>query len=154
MSASNQNNPVKCVCLDTSFLVSLFLEEVHSPAAERWMIAEEPIVLLSPLNLLEFENALNLRVFFKGLTAGQAAKVRINFQRKLKTGLYTVISENVEVWEQAKQLSLAHSPTPGARTLDIWHVAFAIVQDAKAFGSFDERQRRLASEAGLALNAV
>lgn len=78
----------------------------------------------------------------------------INFQRKLKTGLYTVISENVEVWEQAKQLSIAHSPALGARSLDIWHVAFAIVQDAKAFGSFDEHQRRLASEAGLALNAV
>lgn len=114
------------------------------------MIAEEPTVLLSPLNLVEFENALNLRVFFKGLTAGQAANVRINFQRKLKTGLYTVISENVEVWERAQQLSLAHSPTLGARSLDIWHVAFAIVQDAKAFGSFDEHQRsRTGTQCGL-----
>ncbi len=151
MSATSQP---KRVYLDTSFLVSLFLNELRSQAAEQWIIGEQPLVVLSPLNLLEFENALNLRIFFGSIDNAQASHVRNDFRQKLKSELYTVASESTEVWEQASKLSLIHSPTLGTRSLDIWHVAFAIVLETRVFGSFDERQRKLASQVGLVVNGI
>ena len=53
------------------------------------------------------------------------------------------------MFEKAALLSDRHGPMVGTRTLDILHVAAALVLDAKRFLTFDQRQHTLAKKAGL-----
>ena len=49
-----------------------------------------------------------------------------------------------EVWERALSLSRRRSARLGTRTLDVLHVAAALVHKPDVFYTFDERQRQLA----------
>jgi len=51
--------------------------------------------------------------------------------------------------QKADELSASHSAILGCRTLDIIHVAAAIVLGAKEFVTFDGRQGAMAKQAGL-----
>lgn len=50
---------------------------------------------------------------------------------------------------RAAELSRAHSPVLGTRTLDVLHVACALELGLRWFLTFDRRQQALAVEAGL-----
>ena len=54
-----------------------------------------------------------------------------------------------ELHKKARQLSDRHTPTLGARSLDLLHIATALVLEAKEFFSFDDRQRKAAASEGL-----
>lgn len=54
-----------------------------------------------------------------------------------------------ETLRRAELLSRKYVPSLGCRTLDIVHVAAALVLGAVDFVSFDGRQRQLAKKAGL-----
>jgi predicted nucleic acid-binding protein len=51
----------------------------------------------------------------------------------------------------AADLSRAHTPTLGVRSLDVLHVACAVELRLRYFLTFDERQRKLAAVCGLKL---
>jgi predicted nucleic acid-binding protein len=51
--------------------------------------------------------------------------------------------------ERAADLSQAHTPTLGTRSLDVLHVASDQILGCKRFVSYDERQLALAKAAGL-----
>lgn len=53
------------------------------------------------------------------------------------------------VLKRAADLSRAHTPTLGTRSLDVLHVASALELGLKRFVTFDTRQRQLALTAGL-----
>ena len=53
------------------------------------------------------------------------------------------------VLKRAADLSRAHTPALGTRSLDVLHVASALELGLKRFVTFDERQRRLAIATGL-----
>lgn len=55
------------------------------------------------------------------------------------------------VYEIAQRMALKQSALSGTRTLDILHVASAIVLRAEEFWSFDIRQGQLAQAEGLRL---
>jgi predicted nucleic acid-binding protein len=59
----------------------------------------------------------------------------------------------VNLWgrllKEAESLAEHHTPTTGCRSLDILHVAAALVSGATEFVTFDTRQGRLAQLAGL-----
>ena len=55
----------------------------------------------------------------------------------------------VDVYSRAESLSRRYTSIFGARSLDILHVAAAVVLDASAFVTHDDRQARLAKAAGL-----
>src|SRR5207244_9584584 len=48
-----------------------------------------------------------------------------------------------EIWEKALVLSRQHSARFGTRTLDLLHVAAALVPGPDVFYTFDKRQRKL-----------
>ena len=50
---------------------------------------------------------------------------------------------------RAAKLSQTHTPTLGARALDVLHVACAMELKSRYFLTFDERQQKLASAVGL-----
>jgi predicted nucleic acid-binding protein len=128
---------------DTGFLVSLYGLDDHSATATA-LLKARPILMLTPLGEAEFTNAVELRVFRKEWTRQQARAVHELFLEHQVTGFYRSESLNSDVWERAAMLSLRHSAKFGTRTLDVLHVASALILKPEAFYTFDERQRKLA----------
>jgi uncharacterized protein len=74
------------------------------------------------------------------------------FDQDIATGRWQRPPYTAEAVElKAAELSASHSATLGCRTLDIIHVAAALVIGAKDFVTFDARQRALAKQVGLAV---
>jgi hypothetical protein len=65
------------------------------------------------------------------------------YQRN-RAGVFRIEPLGSEVWEKPLILSRRHNARLGTRTLELLHVAAAIVRKS-AFYSFDNRQRKLAS---------
>jgi predicted nucleic acid-binding protein len=127
---------------DTSFLVSLYLPDVHSPAA--WAAMKlHPHLFLTPLHELELVNAIQLAVFRKLISRTQARSVLRDFEQD-RTGVFELTPMPIESYARAEQLARRHTSTLGTRSLDILQVATALVLKPDVFFSFDDRQRRLA----------
>jgi predicted nucleic acid-binding protein len=140
---------LKAYC-DTSFLVSLYTQDVNSASAASHARRPETTLLVTPLCELELVNALQLRLWRRELNAREVEAARAAFEEDLAAGLYAIHPVSPAVYHKARQLSLAHTRTLGSRSLDILHVAAALVVHADVLYSFDAVQRRLAAAAGLA----
>ncbi len=127
---------------DTSFLVSLYLPDSHSPAAWAAM-KSRPSLLLTPLHELELVNAIQLAVFRKLISKSQAKSVLRDFEQD-RSGVFELTPMPVESYTRAEHLARRHTSTLGSRSLDILQVATALVLKPDVFFTFDERQRRLA----------
>lgn len=134
---------------DTSFLISLYGRDPHSPAALAEVRGHKPIFVLTPFVEIEFTNALELRVFHKEWVPAEARAVREEFVQDLSSGVLRIEGLPDEVFVLARRLSRRHTAKVGTRSLDIIHVASALLLRPEVFYSFDERQRRLAETEGL-----
>jgi predicted nucleic acid-binding protein len=135
---------------DTGFLVSLYGRDDNTTAALS-LTKSRPIFFLTPLGEAEFCNALELRVFRKDWTRRQAREVRDAFLRHQASGLFRMEPLTPEIWELTTTLSRRNSARLGTRTLDLLHIATALILKPDAFYTFDERQRRLAKSERLAI---
>ena len=136
---------------DTSFLVSLYVPDTHSQAAAAAMKRVTETVLITALCEVELMNAIQLRVFRKELSAHQAGQAARAFEEDLSAGVFHLEPVAVAVYERAKRLSARHTPTLGVRSIDLLHVAAALVLGVQALCTFDLNQRKLAGAVGLAL---
>jgi predicted nucleic acid-binding protein len=136
---------------DTSFLVSLYTPDANSHAAAAEARRSTTTLFISPLGELEFTNALQLRVFRKELTKAEASAAYALIQKDLAAGVYSVQPVSAMVFDAAKRISLKHTAGVGSRSLDVLHVAAALVLGADVLLSFDDNQRKLAEAAGLCL---
>jgi predicted nucleic acid-binding protein len=127
---------------DTSVLVSAYVPEAHSPAAEQAIGNFASSLVFCPLHELEFANALELAVFHRKVSAARALAVWREFQGDLVH--WALHPLPVDVFARATRLARRHTARCGARSLDILHVATAMALDAEILLTFDERQRRLA----------
>ncbi len=135
---------------DTGFIASLYLKESTSVQA-RAAIQLQPVVLpLTPLALLELRNAFNRSVQRQRITAAQRDALWQDVEADIASGFLvpTPVASD-ELHKKARQLSDRHTPTLGTRSLDLLHIAAALVLEAKEFFSFDERQRKAAVVEGL-----
>jgi predicted nucleic acid-binding protein len=137
------------VYADTSFLVSLYAPDAHSPAASRFMQRAELPILLTPLNELEFLNALHLRIFRDELNPGEVKSATALFRDDMEAGIFTLKPLSTSTFERAKLVVRHRTSRLGTRTFDVLHVASALVLHADAFCTFDRNQRQLAKEEGL-----
>lgn len=128
---------------DTGFLVALYGRDSQSPRA-RALVQSKPVFLLTSLGEAEFTNAVELRIFRKEWSRQEASAVREVFSQHQAAGVFRTEPLTSEVWEKALVLSRRHSAKVGARTLDLLHVATALIVRPDAFFTFDERQRKLA----------
>ena len=138
---------------DTSFLFALYNpgDRFHLHATKLAGQLQQPLAL-TLLGELELVNGLH-----RGLAA------RIIDQRE-HDAIFRQISEDeaegilvrhllpqVEHYAKARELSKKFTPEISARSLDILHVAAALLLRTTEFASFDEKQRVLAKKAGLRL---
>ena len=136
-------------CVDASFLVSLYVLDANSARAAAKMRGAALPLLLTDIGKIEILNAIGLRLFRKELQPDEAKKVHALFREDRERGIVRVVPLPVAAYEQAEQIAQRHTPLLGTRTLDVLHVAGALVFGADAFYTFDQKQAALASAVGL-----
>lgn len=139
------------VYADTSFLVSLYCLDAHSARAAQQVRRLAPALILTPLTELELTNALELRIFRKEARPGEIRAAQAELQKHIEGGFFSVVAMPVGAHELARRIALRHSAAAGVRTLDILHVASAVLLGAERFWTFDDRQAKLAQTEGLRL---
>lgn len=137
------------VYADTSFLVSLYSPDVHSARAAAQMARLRGAMLLTPLGELELSNALELRVFRKEATATEIRHAQAKFEEHARGGVFQLEALPPTVYERARQITRRRTAILGVRTLDILHVASALLLQAERFWTFDQRQSELAKAEGM-----
>ena len=135
---------------DTGFIVSLYLEETTSKAADAALGDKRESLPLTPLIALELRNAFNRAVQRGRITAAQRDALWQDVETDIASGFLvpTPIAFG-PLHDKARQLSDRHTPVLGTRSLDLLHVAAALVLESKIFFSFDDRQRKAAASEGL-----
>jgi len=134
---------------DTGLLISLYGLDANSALACSLVHRHHPVFLLTGFGEAEFANACRLRVFRKEWASSEASEVREIFGSDVRSGVLRLENLPEQVWMLVERLSGQHTARLGTRTLDVLHVATALLLKSEAFFSFDERQRKLARAAGL-----
>jgi predicted nucleic acid-binding protein len=107
------------------------------------------------LHRLEFRNALRLRVFRREITPKERDASLNMLLADLAGGMLAPAAPDLgDLTTEAERLSALHAEKLGARSLDILHVAGALVLGLGVLLTFDARQRALARAAGLKAPAL
>ncbi len=135
---------------DSSFLFSLYAWDENSRLASRTFAKEQrrPI-FFTPWQRFELRNAIRLA---KGrLTRSrhpllfQVGNAFRAIQTDLKQGrLHHAETDSVETLRLAEEFSDLYTEGIGTASVDVWHVASAVLLGAEIFWTFDELQQRLA----------
>jgi hypothetical protein len=135
---------------DSGFLCSLYAPDAHTQRAVARMARQSLPLPFVWLHQLELRNALRLRVFRAEITPAQCDASLNAMLADRSGGMLAVVAPPLaEVMIEAERLSALYSETLGTRSLDVLHVASALVLGRSEFLTFDNRQGALASAAGL-----
>jgi predicted nucleic acid-binding protein len=135
---------------DSAIIVKLYVQEATSPDAIRLVRAYAAPYVLTQWQALEVKNAIRLKACRAEITAAQMNQSIAAFEEDIASGCWQRPAYTAAAVEQkAGELSAGHSATLGCRTLDIIHVAAALVLGTKDFVTFDTRQGALAKQVGL-----
>lgn len=138
------------IACDTSFLFSLYGNDVHSPKAVAWTAQNTRALYLNSLTHFEFGNAIRFSEFRKAIPLGAAARYWAGFEAAIAQGRLIVATSNLaDVVDEARRLSSTRTLSGGHRGFDILHVASALKMNATHFLTFDENQKKLAETEGL-----
>jgi predicted nucleic acid-binding protein len=134
---------------DTSFLVSLYVNDVHSEQAGALMAQAELPFLLTSFQELELVNAIYSYVF-RGKIKLREAKASIAlFRHDVSSGVYFQKPFSATVFERGMRLAQKLTSRTGIRALDLLHISAALEFKARTFYSFDQRQKNVAAKLGL-----
>jgi predicted nucleic acid-binding protein len=132
-----------------SFLVSLYvLDGKSARAAAGVKLASLPLSL-TPFTEVEITNAFDLRLFRKEIDPPKVRAAQSLFPEDIENGIFEVRPLSSAVFDRAKRLAEKHALRLGTRTLDVLHVASALVFKAETFYLFDVNQGKLAKAKGL-----
>jgi predicted nucleic acid-binding protein len=134
--------------VDSSFVVSLYLTDVHSAEARR-RIQGVPPLILTPLHRAEWAHALGQHQFRGTVTSEAAHRANAQFVADQSANLWREAPLAENAFELCTELARRHGAKLGMRTLDTLHVACALELKADRFWTFDERQAKLAKATGL-----
>ena len=135
---------------DSSFLVSLFIEDKNSRAAKDYLVTNPDPVSITTFSRSEALHAIRTLAFKKNIDLGEMTRALLQFEHDAAEG-YLLLAEleSKTVFEKADQLSNRHAAEVGVRYLDMLHVASALLIGARLFLTFDARQAKLANAVGL-----
>jgi predicted nucleic acid-binding protein len=137
-------------CADTSFLFSLYGNDVNTPKAVEWMVKQRRALTVTSLGEYELGNALRFSEFRKAIATGEAALFWAQYEADRASGrIQFQVCNLAEVVEEARRLSATHTLKGGHRGFDILHVATAIIVKATQLLTFDANQKKLAKAEGL-----
>ncbi len=137
------------IYLDTSALIKLYIRESGSEEVQNWVVSQDDPLPVWDLQEMELTNALNLKVFWGDFSRADAERQIDLFRERRRRGLYFYPDFDRLDWVEQYFEICGHTREIGTRTLDIQHVACALLIKPAAFISYDERQRNLAAKLGL-----
>ena len=136
--------------VDTSVIVKLFVKEEHSLDASNWLRKNNEAIPLTVFHEFEFNNAINLKEFRAEISPDETGLIMTRFAEHESKGVfYRPQISWADSFKYAVDLSRKHTKKTGSKALDILHVASALSIKADRFLSFNERQSKLASLAGM-----
>jgi PIN domain-containing protein len=138
---------------DTSFLFSFYALDPNSPiAAQTYTHDARRPLLFTPWQRFELRNSVRL-ASHRLRRAGRTVPFQVGnvFKRIDDDVADGRLKYETPDWRQAfrlaEELSEQHTATLGAASVDLWHVASAILLRADTFWTFDEDQHALAKAA-------
>lgn len=107
----------------------------------------------TPWHRLETRNAIRLAVFQGGIDSRQARLQLRQMETDLREESLIAHAQVdwISVLREAERLGQTHNEKIGCRSGDLFHVAAAREWGAEIFLTFDERQKKMAKAAGLAV---
>jgi predicted nucleic acid-binding protein len=139
------------VYVDSGFLVSLYITDLHSPQARKQVLAASRISL-TPLHLAEWAHIVAQHLFREKLTPSEARQAYFQLEADRSAGMWIEAAMPENVFEVCADLARRYGAKLGVRTLDSLHVASAVELKAERFWTFDERQAKLAKAVGLKIS--
>ncbi len=136
------------VYVDSSFLVSLYLSDRHSPLARQRILSAPPL-WFSPLHNSEWAHAIGQHIFRRELSPSEAQRMSAKLDEHVLAGRWISVPLPEDAFDLCGELARRHGPKLGMKTLDTLHVACALELQADRFWTFDERQAKLAKAAGM-----
>ena len=141
------------IYLDTGCLVKLYYPEPDSQKSAALVAGRS--ICVNPLHVLEFTNALHLKLFYRSATSAQVQAASALVEADVKSGVLLPAAANWEkIFSAATDLARQHSASFGCRSLEVLHCAAAWVLEADEFLSTDARQKQLAGAMGLKLASI
>ncbi|HEY3763413.1 MAG TPA: type II toxin-antitoxin system VapC family toxin [Verrucomicrobiae bacterium] len=135
---------------DTGFIASLYLKESTSTQARAAIQAALVTLPFTPLAMLELRNAFNRAIQRQRITTVQRDALWRDIEADITSGfLIPTPIASEQLHDKARQLSDHYTPALGTRSLDLLHIAAALILKSEVFFSFDDRQRRAAAGEGL-----
>jgi predicted nucleic acid-binding protein len=139
---------------DSAIIIKLYVQEVNSAHAIGLVSAYPAPAPLTTWQALEVKNATRLKAFRKEISASEMAQSIAAFEQDIAAKRWIRPDYSVAAIDQkAEELSASHAATLGCRTLDIIHVAAAVVIGVRDFVTFDNRQAALARLSGLTVKS-
>jgi len=139
---------------DTSFWMSLYVEDSHSRNASEMFGTTRASILWTSFGELELLTALASRCREKSMSGASRRAVLERHEAGMNGGLG--VRRHVPDWESAMKhasvLAGGMVLTLPGRSLDVFHVGIALELKALKFWTFDERQAAVARTAGLEVN--
>ena len=107
---------------------------------------------MTPLHIAESTHVIELHVFRKAITRGEADRALQRAQGFHAQHLWKESALPEQAFALCAQLAQQYAARLGVRTLDTLHVACALELQADHFWTFDDRQMKLAAAVGLKTN--
>lgn len=140
------------VYVDPSALARLYIHEEGSRRLAAWRARIGGALPVTHHGRTEVINAMCRTAFLGHLNDDGLAEALADFAADFAQG---GLRQADILWRsalnRAAELSQAHTPTLGTRSLDVLHVACALELKLRHFLTFDARQQKLATAAGLKL---
>src|SRR5438477_8480658 len=122
------------VYFDSAIVAKLYTAESNSAQAAALVSGYGAPYCLTAWQELEVRNALRLKVFRREITVEQLQESLAALDCDIEAGRWERPEYSVSgVQREAERLSAKHATTLGCRTLDILHVAAAVVIGVKEF---------------------
>jgi predicted nucleic acid-binding protein len=139
--------------LGTSLLVKLYVQEAGSEIALGLVRRDDMEPMISRLSEVEMASAL---LASSGRSVGSVNRDKLRrgysaFRLQRESGFYQVVEVGDSAFSLAQALGERFGEALGVRALDLLHVATAMRMGAVSFGTFDDRQGRLAEAVGMKL---
>ena len=143
------------VYVDTSVIVKLYVKEEYSRDASDWLRKNNEAIPLTSFHELELINAIHLKQFRTEITLDESRLIISRLEEHEISGVYYRPQLDWSaIFIHAIDLSKKHSASIGSRSLDILHVASALLINADRFLTLDDRQTKLATLAGLKIENI
>jgi uncharacterized protein len=136
--------------VDPSAVRRLYVHDARSRGFCAWRARIRGALPLTRHGRAELVNSICLAVFRGDIGPGQGDAALADLEEDLAEGRLSLADIPWrQALDRARDLSLMHTPTLGTRTLDVLHVASALVMGCRNFVTYDERQAALAKAVGL-----